>query len=239
MGRPCVLPARPAGAELAPLLLPCRLLALPGAAALGQQGRRPPQPLCSGPGVADGWTGWRWSRAARRRTACSCGGSPAAAAARRRLAARPAAVLSRQRLMGRSGHSHGRMLHWLQPAGSATAAGEPPAAAAVVERACWGLAVLPLMPPACCLVCCSLPPGQVQAAAGRQDRLPRAPAAVHPGQEQVQHAQVPVRTKLESQCFVAQAVIGTAMPLVLLLFAAVHGHCLLLCMGTAAVCGAC
>lgn len=37
------------------------------------------------------------------------------------------------------------------------------------------------------------PAGEVQAAAGRQDRLPRASAAVHPGQEQVQHPQVPVR----------------------------------------------
>lgn len=100
MGGACVLPGPPAGAEHAPLLLPCRLLALPGAAALGRQGRRPPQRPWRGPGGANGWTGRRWRRAAGRRAAMQLrrqhGGG-----ARRRPAPWTASSPSQQQLRGR------------------------------------------------------------------------------------------------------------------------------------------
>lgn len=89
-----------------------------------------------------------------------------------------------------------------QPAVAAQLAGRSTASAGAPTSSCRRRRVCCcLFPPprgSCCLLLALCPsllvvrPGEVQAAAGRQDRLPRAPAAVHPGQEQVQHPQVPV-----------------------------------------------
>ena len=184
------------------LLCPCRLLPLPG-------GQRRPD--------AAGWAlllrlqgqQQRPARAAWGGGARAAGGGLHAAAGAAmppatRAAARPRLqhAAAGRAARGWRGGRQGFRQSCSRPAGCQRIPARPPpaprpqpcrsvacaAAAAVSPAAAAVVPAMSLLPGALLMRA-----GEVQAAAGRQDRLPRPPADVHPGQEQVQHAQVQVK----------------------------------------------